>query len=104
MKINEHDVPSETESCSEKDCELIDLERKARKASFRHREWIKTVAVISAAVICFSITLVYSLHLIIPADKRWLTAEDLEQIRHLAISVAVGVGASLANSYFLPRR
>ena len=52
------------------------------------------------AAICAVIVVVYVLNTILPVDWVWLSTEQMADIRSLAISILIGVIASLINNYF----
>jgi hypothetical protein len=55
---------------------------------------------IGLAILCAVIVVVYVLNTILPVDWVWLSTEQMADIRSLAISILIGVIASLINNYF----
>ena len=55
---------------------------------------------IGLAILCAVIVVVYVLNTILPVDWVWLSTEQMADIRSLAISILIGVIASLLNNYF----
>lgn len=58
--------------------------------------WI-TLTVFTA--IGAGIVFTYVWHLVVPGSCRWLTAEEVEAIKDLALSIATGVSLSLATKF-----
>ncbi len=54
---------------------------------------------IGLAILC-AVIVVYVLNTILPVDWVWLSTEQMADIRSLAISILIGVIASLINNYF----
>lgn len=72
------------------------LRRDGRR--LRHSVYKWAIRIVSGV---FSIIFViYFLHLVLPQSWRWLEPEELEQIKNLALSIAVGVTANFASGYF----
>ncbi|KLI44928.1 hypothetical protein R4K89_13715 [Brachyspira intermedia] len=62
--------------------------------------WVKISAIIVCSLFLIAIFIAYMLHLILPEHKRWLTLNDISEIKSMAIAVGSGVFSSLATSYF----
>lgn len=61
---------------------------------------IKKFTMIGLAILCAVIVVVYVLNTIFPVRWVWLSTEQMADIRSLAISILIGVIASLINNYF----
>ena len=57
--------------------------------------WLSTEQMADAVIV-----VVYVLNTILPVDWVWLSTEQMADIRSLAISILIGVIASLINNYF----
>lgn len=73
-----------------------DFRRENRK--LRHGIFKWAVRIVSIVFAC--IFIVYCLHLVLPEKWRWLSPEDLIQLKSLAVSICVGVLASFTSGYF----
>lgn len=62
--------------------------------------WIKMVFIYGIPALAVVIILTYLHHIAGPHDWRWLTDDDLREIRGIAISVLSGVSSSIAVGYF----
>ena len=76
--------------------EEYDLRKDGRR--MRHR--VYKYAVYMVVLVFSMLFIVYFLHLILPQGARWLESGDLEQIKNLVISIAVGVSANLVGGHF----
>lgn len=73
-----------------------DFRRENRK--LRHEIFKWAVRIVSIVFAC--IFIVYCIHLVLPEKLRWLSPEDLMQLKSLAVSICVGVLASFTSGYF----
>lgn len=82
--------------------ELSEAKKANRLAVHKAFGWIIPIA-ISLAFLGFAILLgVYVIHLIIPADYRWLSNDELQHIHSIVFSGVVGGAiAVFAKTYFL---
>lgn len=64
---------------------------------------IKRIVIYLVSVELIVIFLVYVLHLIIPIKFRWLSIEEIEKIRSIAVSIIVGIMSSLIPMFFFKR-
>ena len=103
MNFDDSEIPS---SVDEKNERLIvdSLDEKfdelLKRDSRRQRHWVSKWLVRIVSVVFATIFIVYFMHLVLPAHRRWLEPEELEQIKSLALSIAVGVTANFASGYF----
>ena len=103
MNFDDSEIPN---SLDEKNGQLIvdsldeKLDELLKRDSRRQRHWVYKWSVRIVSVVFAAIFIVYFMHLVLPADGRWLVPEELEQIKSLALSIAVGVTANFASGYF----
>lgn len=64
---------------------------------------IKRIVIYLVSVALIVIFLVYVLHLIMPIKFRWLSIEEIEKIRSIAVSIIVGIMSSLIPMFFFKR-
>lgn len=64
---------------------------------------IKRIVIYVVSIVLILIFLVYICHIIMPIKLRWLSAEDIEKIRSIAVSIIVGIMSSLISAYFFNR-
>lgn len=81
------------------DLDLIEAERDAQITDIRVRKWIKVIALIVFTAIGAGIVFSYVAHLVLPNRWRWLETSDVEAIKDLALSIATGIGLSLATKF-----
>jgi hypothetical protein len=81
------------------DPDLHEAQRVAQIKDIRVRSWIKIVALVVFTAIGAGIVFTYVWHLVVPESWRWLTAEEVDAIKDLALSIATGVSLSLATKY-----
>lgn len=103
VKINK-DLSNEFDP---KDNDNEDLDTKAKneekKQSINEKKfifWVKILGIIVCSLFLIAVFIAYMLHLILPENKRWLTTNDILEIKSIAIAVASGIFSSLASSYF----
>lgn len=61
---------------------------------------VKILGIIVSSLFLIAVFIIYMLHLILPENKRWLTTNDILEIKSIAVAVASGIFSSLASSYF----
>lgn len=76
------------------------MERDFRRENRRLRHCIFKWGVIIVSCLFSCIFIVYCIHLVLPEKWRWLSPEDLMQLKSLAVSICVGVLASFTSGYF----
>lgn len=86
---------------------FVDYDNESEKQLLREQttfHWIKITATIIFSILLIVIFAIYTLHFLIPEEKRWLSMEDLERIKSIAVAVASGVFSSITTSYFFNNR
>ncbi|PPS23148.1 hypothetical protein [Brachyspira murdochii] len=90
-----------------KDNDNEDLDTKAKNEEKRQSIsekkfifWVKIVSIIVCSACLIAIFIVYIFHLIFPNNCRWLSENNLSEIKSIAVAVGSGVFSSLASSYF----
>lgn len=83
---------------AKQDLNTYDLEKHYKRVHCKLRHNIFFWAVIIVSIIFTVIVLIYFWHLLTP--WRWLMPEELENIKHLAMSICVGVAANFVSGYF----
>lgn len=89
------------------DCDAIadeDIERKMKSVERRAFHAVKLALIYVIPLMAFVIASVYVLNLILPADCRWLSVDDLGVLQGFVISVLSGVCTSLAVNYFYHKK
>lgn len=79
---------------------LEDLRKQHQKNDLKQLHLIRKWGIYLIAGICAFIVISYFWNLA-GFGYKWLSAEEMRELRDLAISISVGVIASLVNSYFL---
>lgn len=64
---------------------------------------IKRIVICLVSVALIAVFIVYILHLILPIQLRWLSSEEIEKIRSVAVSIIVGIMSSLIPILFFDR-
>lgn len=82
------------------DNELKDEEKKQSISEKKLIFGLKKAAIIVCFGSLIAIFLTYVFHIIFPEHKRWLTPNDISEIKSVAVAVASGIFSSLATSYF----
>ena len=87
-----------TEFYAKQDLNTYDLEKHYKRVHCTFRHNIFLGAVILVSFIFTVIVLIYFWHLLTP--WRWLEPKELDNIKHLAMSICVGVAANFVSGYF----
>lgn len=66
--------------------------------------WIRLITVGTIAVLSLSVIIIYWWHLISHENAKWLSPEGVLHIEKTAIAIVVGIGGTLATTYFLKKR
>ena len=64
---------------------------------------IKRIVICLVSVALIAVFIVYILHLILPIQLRWLSSEEIEKIRSVAVTIIVGIMSSLIPILFFDR-
>lgn len=76
-----------------------DIKEKSRLHEWVSLHHVRLFAIYFCAGIGAVIALVYALHLILPESWRWLTPENLSELKGFSLSIISGVAVSIAISF-----
>lgn len=82
--------------------EIVEAKKANKLAIHKAFKWIIPAAIILAFLGFVLLLGAYLIHLIIPADRRWLTAAELQHIHNMIFSSVVGGALAIfAKTYFI---
>lgn len=84
--------------------ELNELEYIHKKSDRKTLHKIKIITFWAFAALSGIYAVIYFWHSIAPDCWRWLTAEEVSDMKATAIAICAGVFTSLCNSYFLGKK
>lgn len=102
MRINkdlEKDI--EDKKSDKEDPDTIRKRNKSEELNILFK--IKRMVIYVVSIVLILIFVVYICHIIMPIKLRWLSAEEIEKIRSIAVSIIVGIMSSLISAYFFNR-
>ena len=106
-KTNVHINKNLNNQFDPKDNNNEDLDTKAKNEekmqSISEKKFIfivKIFAIVVCPICLIAIFITYMFHLILPNNLRWLSENNLSEIKSIAVAVCSGVFSSLVSSYF----
>lgn len=97
--------PEDSTQFSRYDYKDVDKESNHQKINeIKVKSWIKIGSFALIAIIAFAYAIIYTLHALIPVEKRWLNPQDLADIKNFVVSIVSGVLTAVVLSYFYDRR
>lgn len=107
QKINVQIESDESSQDSTTNPDEIAFAKERQKMSFQEEKWFYWVRVsflLMISILTFSTVFIYLLHLFLPTYWRWLSSEDIAQVRDLAITIIVGLTMSTTTTYFFKKK
>lgn len=98
--LGEIDVRESASISEELEADLESQHRRDDKIVL-HR--IKKYSLIAFAIVAGITVVVYLWHVFMPEGARWLSDQEVGEIRSFALSICTGVGAALVGNYFFHR-
>jgi len=81
-----------------------DLDQEIDNREKNWLSWIRIGLTVFVAVMTVAIIAIFLFHLIAPGAWRWLTPDDINTIKGLAITLVVGLVMSGVTAYFFKRK
>ncbi|MBQ9273522.1 MAG: hypothetical protein IJ228_01795 [Succinivibrio sp.] len=81
-----------------------EYERVYIKKGIKQFFWIRFVMFWFAVLVVITLAVIYTLHITLPQDIRWLSAQDLDKMERASISIFIGVLSALISSMVLEHK
>lgn len=77
--------------------------KKLKQREKRFFYFDRLIALNTIVILCLAIIVVFVLHLILPANYRWLTAEEIDTIKNISLSAVGGLIGTVATNHFMKK-